>query len=571
MIPPQNITQVILMSEPENKQSQEESQEERTMDSVQEESGAESSAEVSTGKGQKRREPKPVHDSQFDTFLAFFNAQGDAEAKLQLAIAFMETSLAEGGMPNFRRFWEARRLCLPLFREAIAPPVRSQLWERYSELSKEARRLKDMLDEQSSFAVEQIEIAIKALEGDIEKIDAQISHSGMPDFAVPHSLQNRQAFYRDLQRQLNMLNVRATRIHAMRKELIKTEMRVRNKNQFFQRLSAAGDLIFPRRNQMIKELSDQFSGDVDKFIEANFGESASQEPLHLLREEIKAWQSLAKALTLNTQSFTKTRTRLSECWDKIKEEDKERKKERSQQRAALKQNLEAVLGQIQAMKEEFLQGGVSTSAAYQKIDAILAPLQREEIRYLRDDLQAVRQLIQGKAAAEEASRQEQERERDRQRRERVTALKDQAAALVKEHQPYSAEQMEQERDKLQEQIDAATITKGEKQEIERILRPLRDLITEKKESALLLLSDDDRQSLQQLKGVLNQRRERRREIKDQLDLSRKIAGSSGLDFEQAMNYSNQIQEEKERLEKAEQGIVEIEEMLRALQAKMRKG
>ena len=46
------------------------------------------------------------------------------------------------------------------------------------------------------------------------------------------------------------------------------------------------------------------------------------------------------------------------------------------------------------------------------------------------------------------------------------------------------------------------LSKMEKQEFERLLKPLKDLITEKKEHLLLDLSEDDQQALQQLKDLL---------------------------------------------------------------------
>ncbi|MBA3816953.1 MAG: hypothetical protein H0X29_10650, partial [Parachlamydiaceae bacterium] len=77
-------------------------------------------------------------------------------------------------------------------------------------------------------------------------------------------------------------------------------------------------------------------------------------------------------------------------------------------------------------------------------------------------------------------------------------------------------------------------------------------------------SDDDRQSLMQLKEILKQRKERRQEIKNQIEVFRKASGVSGLDFAQAMNYNTQIAEEKERLEKITQGIKEIEQKIAKL-------
>ena len=523
----------------------------------------------------ERKDYKEGYTAQFDAFKAEFELQSDSEIKLQLAIHFMETSLGQGGTPHFRSFWEARRMCLSLFKENIAPSIRGQLWTKYSDLSKEARRLKEILDEQSAFAVEQIEIAIQALELEISKFDEHIDKAVLPELLIfPQYLKENYDSYLSVQRQLAMLNAQAARINALRKELLKTEMRVRHKNKFFQRLSSAGDSVFPKRKELIKQISQQFAKDVEHFINAHFGPSESKESFFVLREEIKAFQGLAKVLTLNTHSFTQTRTHLSECWDKLKVEEKERKKERAQQKVVFRQNAEDIENQIHALKEAFEKGEATPGAAQKKMDEISnqmrkTELGRDELRILRDGLGSIRKLIQEKGKVEEEARQQQENERNRQKKEKYLTFKAQVERLLEEHESYDADSLIIQRDNLSTQIQDSTLSKSEKQEIERLIKPLRDIITEKKEKALLALSDDDRQSLQQMKEILSQRKERRQDIKNQLEVLRKAAGSSSLDFEKAMSYTSQINEEKERLDKANLAIKEIEKKISEVQVKIR--
>ena len=400
----------------------------------------------------KKREQKEGYSAQYEAFKILFDGQTDSEMKLQLAVDFMEASLAQGGTPHFRSFWEARRLCLPLFKENISPPLRSHLWNKYSELSKEARRLKEILDEQSAFAVEQIEIAIAALENDISQFDEQVEKGTFPEsVAFPQVLKGHVAVYHQLQKQLNILNAQASRINALRKELLKTEMRVRHKNKFFQRLSSAGDQVFPKRKELIKQISQQFSEDVDQFIQKHFGEHPSQESLYLLREEIKSLQGLAKVLTLNTHSFTETRTRLSQCWDQIKTEEKERKKERAQQRVISKQNYDEIEKQIQALKEALEKNEEPPAEAQKKVEGIVIQMRkvelgRDELNQLRDGLGDLRKMIHEKIQTKEQARHQLENERERQKKEKYLALRDQAEHLVKEHEPLDADQLLANRD-----------------------------------------------------------------------------------------------------------------------------
>lgn len=539
---------------------------EQDIESSQEEEG------VSAGEGDSSRQRDGSHRQHFEKFLNDLSKFDNPDAKLQFTIDFMESSLAQTGTPHFKSFWEARSTCLQLFKENITPPLRATLWAKYNELSKEARRLKEILDEQSAFAVEQIEMAIKALENDIASFDEHLQRIASVEFSATSKVMiKRLPHYQKLQNELNLLNTQASRINALRKELIRTEMRVRQKNKFFQRLSLAGDKVFPRRKELIKDVSNSFISDVDTFIKENFSESESQhDSLFSLREEIKALQNMAKVLTLNTHSFTHTRMRLSDCWDRIKSEEKERKKERAQQKAIYKQNVDEAMLKLQAFNQSFQANQPSVSEANKQLDEIFAfmrglELGRDEQRFLREELNAARKPLIEKQQAADNQRHHQENERERIRRESIQEVKQQIEDLLKNNESLDVDAVTAKRETIIKKIDSISLSKAEKLEIERQLKPLRDLISEKKESSLLALSDDDRQSLQQLKEILKQRKDRRQEIKTQIETLRKSSGSSGLDFEQAMNYNAQLAAEKERLEKIVQGIKEIEQKISNLE------
>ena len=527
----------------------------------------ESSNEVEgelSGKEQSKVNP---HRKQFEDFLVSLEKVNDPESKLQHAIDFMEASLAQGGSPHFKSFWEARNICLQIFKENIAPAVRMILWAKYNDLSKEARRLKEILDEQSAFAVEQIEMAVKALETDIVSFDEHLEKMPKIDLQIATlALEKSLPLYERLQRELNLLNTQASRINSMRKELIRTEMRVRQKNKFFQRLSAAGDKVFPKRKELIKEVSQSFIADVDSFIQHHFSKENFDDSLFALREEIKTLQNLAKVLTLNTHAFTYTRMRLSECWDRIKNEDKERKKERAQQKSAFKQNFEESMQKIQEFNQNYQDNQPSIAEATKQLDELIGHIRnlehgRDEIRTLKAEVQAARKPIQDRVKSQEEERLNLDQEKEKQRRQKILDIKKQAEDLLNDSEELEAEVIETRRDAIIDFLSSSSIGKADKQEIERILKPLRDLISDKREKSMLSLSDDDRQTLRQYKEVLKQRKERRQEIKAQIDILRKTSGASGLDFEQAMNMNAQIAAEKERLEKINQGIQEIEQKI----------
>ena len=91
------------------------------------------------------------------------------------------------------------------------------------------------------------------------------------------------------------------------------------------------------------------------------------------------------------------------------------------------------------------------------------------------------------------------------------------------------------------------------------------MIADKKEHSLLNLSEDDKKTLENLRVVLLQKKQRRQEVKEQLESYRKALGSSSLDFEKAMQVRELVEQEKERLDKANSAIQEIEQKIAELE------
>lgn len=557
------------MNESENNQVQEETI--ATVETV--ETVLTAVAEVETE--ETKSSGTPNTNEAFVAFTSALEQLTDPESKLKLTIDFMEQALSqENGVPQFKNFWDARDICLKQFKESLSHQVREVFWTRYSELSREARRLKDILDEQSAFAVEQIEIAITALEQEIQSISAQLEQLPALHLEIESvTIGPKWAHYSGLQNELNLLNTYAARVNAMRKELIKTDMRVRHKNRFFQRLSQAGDKIFPRRKELIANVSDTFVSDVEGFVQVHFAAENIAEPAFQLREEIKALQSIAKLLTLNTHAFTSTRLKLSQGWDKVKEVAKERKKVRAEIQAEVRQNLEEQKTQIDQVTAQFNENSITAEEAVKQLDQLnyemrRIKLGRDEVKYIKDLLKAARNPIQEKLDAAANEREQELRMQEQKRRDKFEEFKGQVTSFMENTSAMDAESIQKQADELRQLLQQGNFTKNEKREVELLFKPLNDIIQEKREQALLNLSDDDQKSLQQLREILGQRRQRRQEIKKQLETLRKEAGNSGLDFEQAMAFKEQITLEKERLDKAVQGIEEIETKIEELESKV---
>ena len=504
-------------------------------------------------------------------FMAEIEAFSSPEEKIAHGLQFMREAISQEGTPRFREFWEARRHLLQYFKQNLNPAIRSKLWNDYVELTVEARRLKEILEEQSSFAMEQIDLAIKAIEQDAANLDSIVEQAAMVTFQQEARTISRNAEkYGAIQRELNFLNTLASRLNALRKEIIKTEMRIRYKTKFFKRLSELGDLVFPRRKSLIEKISGEFLKDVDHFIAEHFqGDEVVGAPYYAMREEIKALQGLAKQLTLNTSVFTNTRSKLSECWDKIKVLEKVHKQEFQQRKQGWAENRAPIDAKMEELK------GRLEGMDLKQIDEALAEVQdlmrateisKEDVRQLRADMHQMRVPF---LEQQEQKRKEMERlelEKQQLKKEKSAALKERITRLLKESD-LSADELQQNLEEIRAEIEELSLGKFEQQQFDRLLRPLKDHVTERKESALLNLSADDLQALEQLRDVLSQRKLRRQEIKEQIEAYRKSLSGSGLDFEKAMLFREQMDQEKERLDKANASIIEVEQKIAEIEEK----
>ena len=504
----------------------------------------------------------------------------EVEKKIELVIQFMSFSLAQAGSPHFRDFWEAKKTCQEFFKENINPTSRVHFWATYSELSREARRLKEIFDEQSAFACEQIEIAVKSVENEIADFERFLQQVTSFQFSADSAvLAQNYAKYDGLQRELVLLNTYATRVSSLRKELIKTEMRIRDKNKFFERLSKLGDLIFPRRKVLMQEVSQLFIQDVEGFIKNTFDHELKTVQLFSIREEIKALQSSAKDLTLNTEAFSKTRACLSECWDSLKTIIDERKKEEHEQKQEFRQHRDEFAAQLDELKKKCEEKAVGDAQAYDELEQVIhkmrtTTLGRHEIRLLREKVTELRDIIAStlKSAVSKpvnksanAVAKEALHEKEQSKIRAYEALQKKISEILLQVETQENELLSSFYEQVTKEVATSSFPRMQKLELEKELHKLRDAILEKKEKKLLTLPSDTRQAISELKLLLNERKAQRQEIKELLESHRRAKGSSGFDFAEALQANEVIAEEKARLEKIATAIDEIEDQIAKLE------
>ena len=517
---------------------------------------------------QKVEETLPAEN--LEAFLLGFEQTKDVEEKIRRAIAFMRERLSGSTSPRFREFWEVRKLCLPVFKESLPVRTRADLWQEYIDLSVEARRLKEILDEQSAFAYEQIDLAVQSLIKDLESYGEKVAKAS--DITLLNdllALSAKKDQYNTYQKELHLLNAFAAKVSALRKEIIKTDMRIRSKNKLFERLSACGDQIFPRRKELIRIVSEDFLEDVGAFVAKNFSPTQGvRGPLHALREEIKGLQAVAKVLTLNTHSFTETRTKLSGCWDMVKTKEKEKKKEFNEKRAIFQQNLEQAEELIKPFEElcSTTEDLAAVDKAVSELSLVLREIElgRFEQRAIQEKIDLARKPHEEKREKLAKEQQEKERAAEQERLEKVQSFRTSLQEVLDGTVGVDSESLQNAKSEKEEEYKVLNISKAERVLLDRMFKQLKDRILEAKGAALLSLSDDEQKQYEGLLEILGEKKERRAEMKNQLEVYRKALGGSGFDFEKAMTYQELMQVEKKSLEQIDKDIQEIERKIEEL-------
>ena len=148
----------------------------------------------------------------------------------------------------------------------------------------------------------------------------------------------------------------------------------------------------------------------------------------------------------------------------------------------------------------------------------------------------------------------------------INGMKEELTTMISQASDLDVEILISKREELLQQFEEIPLCKAsEKQIVDRLFKQLKDIIDDKKEKTLLMLSEDDQKALDQLKDVLEERKLRRQEIKNQLENYRKLLGGSGFDFEKAMMYREMIESEKLTLEKINSSVEEIEEKIEEIE------
>jgi len=510
---------------------------------------------------------------------------GEDEKKLDRLLSFMQEMLEGKGALHFREFWEARKAVLELFKSRLHPADRVRLWTRYSELCQEAKQLKELFEEESSYITEQVERAIEAVEEEmdelVEKAQGEPEKRELSESLTLHSHEKQ---YSELQNALTYLNSFATRLSSLKKEVVHANIHPKHRHRLLDRLRKIGDRVYPKRKEHIEEVSTLFMQDVENFIQKRFASELSTRELLDVREEIKRLQGLSKVLTLSTKAFTTTRVQLSECWENVKRVLQEHKKIQHEQKETFRKHKDELLLEIEQLQKEHAEGNLHEKEVKKRLNRISSrmrtlSLAHKDVKFLKEKIADFEQEVRPKekavsTAPDLRSKHKEELmarasklletqvapypplEAARGKQDTSVATKGRLSNLAKEQhevdcfsQPVCKEGRGQlgfeENGDLFEQFleliddaDKIDLTNMQRVELDQELVKVRDRIEEKanKEESLDLL-------------------ERLKESsKEQLEIWRRVKGASSNDFTLEMAYSDLMEKERARQKRIEEEI-----------------
>lgn len=477
---------------------------------------------------------------QTDKIKEIFSSSEKNEEKIEKLLDFMRDCLSQEDAPLFKEFWEARKVAIPLYKEVPSSYARSTLWQQLVDLTQQAKRIREILDEKSAFHVEQIEIAIKAIDEEVKNFDKILSELDVPVFSSEAIKKNEE--YVALQKRLDLLTAFASRLASLRKEILATDMRMRKKNALLKEIASLQDQIIPQRKELMKEVSKLYEKDVDAFASRYFQEDkVIGLPFFKLKEEIKAFQADGKRLTLTPDAFSHTRTTLSKCWDQIKEISLERKKEKvkiqEKEEGSLKE-CDAKIAEI----EKALQEELPLQEVEQKTQHFLSWLKAQNLS--RDSIRRYSKKI-------DVIKKEINRRKESiftEEKEKLLTLQNKILEAKS-----SKENLAEKKDSLSKELAAITLGDEEKEKAFLLLRQLEDLVQAQEEDKKL------QENPGQIENILQQKRDRASSIKQHIDELKKKVSTSNLDFAKAMVLREMIDSEKERLATLHEQIESLEE------------
>lgn len=507
---------------------------------------------------------KSPSSQQYTHFLQQLETQEKLEEKVRLCLEFMRLCLSQEKKPAFRDFWGAKQRCLELFKEKIASKVHSLFWNEYLELSKQMKSLQVILNEEATFAQEQIELGMKALEQEL--MDGQyvlVKHLSSDESQV---LKKNGPLYRQLQGEVDRFHSFAQKLTGLRKEILGLHMRLGAKNRLLDRLNRLGDQVFPKRKEMIQQLSALFTEDVDQFVSKHF--SLEQPPYFALKDEIKKLQDFAKQISIRSDTFKEVRNKLSHCWEQVKEKEQLHRQAKAAKNEQMQAHFTQIAAFIDSLQKACEEGSLSLAEVGQREQEVLRQMQ--ELKLRKEDVQIFKKRLED-VKKHLVVKKELQTKQEKKAIDKLAKDKAEKTRLFFEHLDQELQLLDSQSEEmlgmrmalLYSQKNELSLTERGASLANTRLSLFADRMAELQWKRWNTEMPSD--FVERAQSLLEESKTQRLQLKAALDKHRKAYGLSGLSLEESLDYTDLIEEEKQRLLQLEALIEEIEMKLWTLE------
>jgi hypothetical protein len=462
------------------------------------------------------------------------------EEKIEALLAVMKACISQEDSPLFKSFWEARKAMIPLFKEITSSYARSTFWKQMMELTDQAKKIRDILDEKSTFHVEQIDLAIEAIEKDLSIYDQKLQEMPQPEFS--HSLLQKSEWH-EMQKELDLLDTLAQRLSALRKEILSTEMRMKHKNALLKKMSDLQDQVLPKRRDYMARISEKYINLVEQFEERHFADQTEKKPFFALKDQIRKLQADGKRLTLVPKIFARGRVILSRCWDKVMEKQLEVKEKKKQLVAEDEKHfpeIEQKISQLKAESEKSEQPEQVKKSITATISWLKSlKLSKDSYRRFADQIDQIKKEVSQK-------QKQFLEEKAIKAKEIQQKIKD---FLQDKH---SLQEITAFIETVKQEIEKNNLTEEQADHISYDLIQVQEQKEEAEEEELL------QNDPSKVDAVLEKKEARSKQIKTRIEELKQKINRSNLDFSKAMVLREMLDDEKKRLDALMQQITSLE-------------
>lgn len=469
-----------------------------------------------------------------DDYVKELSKLEQADERIAKMLEYMKLQLSHGEIHPLSRFWKMRKFCLDNFKCTIAVSQRLKLWKDYCVVIDEIVKLKQVIDEKSSYEKEQIEEALLSIASDLEGVDQLIEKE--TEISVPKSpcVQKHATFYKSTQKELSIYSSYAKRLNSLKKEILALDISFKKKQEILDQIHVLADKVFPKKRDLLGLMSTTYASHIQIFVRINFSDSEFKSPIFHLKEQIKQLQNFAKVISLNVDAFSKTREQLSNCWDKIKVYEKKQKKDKEEKKEQSNRIFAGLKEKIEKLKQE--KPSLDPSKFNDKVKQLNSLIQREDfIKFQRKQLTDELAAIDGAGALSDNKSQQDSQAFNLQR---------ELHSILEKAPNWDYQATNGKLKDILNQYDSSQVTDSQHIKIERAIYALYEALGRK-----LIEEIKDRIDFEELSSQI---KEFKNSIKESIEGYRKALSGSNQSIEKAIVFNELLVQSRSLLSSLEE-------------------